>query len=121
LKISAPGINLSAVFGCLTVSTMSSNPGSARENKTLGCFPFVIGGLSFIPLLGVLFGLIAIVWGLSAWRGGGKKLALVGAAGIGFTILVYGALFYFGFAQRGGVYDDLRMKPELSRAKRGIL
>jgi hypothetical protein len=89
---------------------MSSNPGSARENKTLGCFPFVIGGLSFIPLLGVLFGLIAIVWGLSAWRGGGKKLALVGAAGIGFTILVYGALFYFGFAQRGGVYDDLRMK-----------
>jgi hypothetical protein len=89
---------------------MSSNPESARQNKPLGYFPFVVGGLAFIPLLGVLFGVIAIIWGLSAWRRGGKKLALVGAAGIGVTIVLYGALFYFGFAQRGGVYDDLRTK-----------
>src|SRR3546814_19495008 len=34
----------------------------------------------------------------------------MGGGGIGFTIVLYGALFYFGFAQRGGVYDDLRAK-----------
>src|SRR3546814_19733635 len=34
----------------------------------------------------------------------------MGGGGIGFTRVLYGALFYFGFAQRGGVYDDLRAK-----------
>ena len=82
---------------------------SANPEK-LGTFPFVVGGMSFIPLLGVLFGIIAIVWGLVTKKGGGKRLAAIGAGGIGFTIVIYGALFYFGFAQRGGVYDDLRAK-----------
>ena len=76
----------------------------------LGAFPFVVGGMSFIPLLGVLFGIIAIVWGLFTKKAGGKRLAAIGAGGIGFTIVIYGAIFYFGFAQRGGVYDDLRTK-----------
>src|SRR5471030_1682346 len=80
------------------------------ENKSLGRFPFVVGGLSFIPMLGVLFGLVAIVWGLIARKRGGAKLALVGAAGIGFSIVLYGGLFYFGFVQRGGIYDDLRAR-----------
>lgn len=78
--------------------------------QKLGTLPFVVGGMSFIPLLGVLFGLIAIVWGLVTKKSGGKRLAAIGAGGIGFTIVLYGALFYFGFAQRGGVYDDLRAK-----------
>ncbi|MGO9446630.1 MAG: hypothetical protein ACLPXB_17930, partial [Thiobacillaceae bacterium] len=87
---------------------MSTN-GSANSEK-LGTFPFVIGGMSFVPLVGVLFGIIAIVWGLVTKKLGGKRLAAIGAGGIGFTIVIYGALFYFGFAQRGGVYDDLRTK-----------
>lgn len=82
---------------------------SDSDNK-LGAFPFVIGGLSYIPLIGVLFGISAIVWGFSTKRKGGKTLALVGAGGIGFTFLLYGGLFYFGMVQRGGVYDDLRGK-----------
>ena len=81
-----------------------------KDDKRLGCFPFVIGGLSFIPLVGVLFGLVAIVWGLIARKRGGGKLALVGAAGIAFSIILYGGFFYFGFVQRGGIYDDLRAK-----------
>jgi hypothetical protein len=83
--------------------------GSANSEK-LGTFPFVIGGMSFIPMVGVLFGVIAIIWGLVTKKLGGKRLAAIGAGGIGFTIVIYGALFYFGFAQRGGVYDDLRAK-----------
>jgi hypothetical protein len=86
-----------------------STADSASPEK-LGTFPFVIGGMSFIPMLGVLFGVIAIVWGLVTKKSGGKRLAAIGAGGIGFTIVLYGALFYFGFAQRGGVYDDLRAK-----------
>lgn len=79
-------------------------------SEKLGRFPYVIGGMSFIPLIGVIFGIVAIVWGLVTKKYGGKRLAAIGAGGIGFTIILYGALFYFGFMQRGGMYDDLRTK-----------
>ena len=72
-----------------------------------GCLMYVIGGMSFIPLIGVLFGIIAITWGLVAKN---TKLAIVGTCGIAVTVILYGALFYFGFVQNGGVYDDLREK-----------
>jgi hypothetical protein len=83
---------------------------SNERDKKLGAFPFVIGGLSYIPLIGVFFGTAAVVWGLVTKRSGGKTLALVGAGGIGFTILIYSALFYFGMFQRGGIYDELRQR-----------
>jgi hypothetical protein len=81
-----------------------------EDQNKLGAFPFVIAGISFIPLIGVLFGMVAVIWGLVTKKQGGKKLAIIGACGIVFTIVVYGALFYFGFSQRGGVYDELRVK-----------
>lgn len=81
-----------------------------EEQEKLGAFPYVIGGISFIPALGVLFGVIAITWGLVTRKAGGRKLAIIGACGIGFSVLIYGSLFYFGFVQRGGIYDDLRVK-----------
>jgi hypothetical protein len=73
--------------------------------KPLGCLPWAIGGASFIPLIGVLFGLVAIVWGIAAraWQ-----LVVLGACGILFTIAIYGSLFYFGFVYRGGIFDELR-------------
>lgn len=80
----------------------------AAKGERLGGFPFVVGGLSFIPLIGVLFGVAAILWGLATKKAGGRKLALLGTGGILLTILLYGGLFYFGFVQRGGVYDELR-------------
>ena len=75
---------------------MSTNQESNGAHRQLVAFPFVLVGLSFIPLLGVLFGLITIGWGLSTNKRGGKKLALVGASGIGFTVIFYG-LFSFPF------------------------
>ena len=54
--------------------------------------------------------MIAIIWGLSTKKLGGKKLVFIGAGGIAFTVILYSALFYFGFAQRGGIYDELRKK-----------
>lgn len=86
--------------------------GQKEENhqKKLGVFPFVIGGMSFIPLIGVGLGVIAIIWGLVTRKAGGKTLAIVGACGILFTIVLYSALFYFGAVKRDGVYDELRLK-----------
>lgn len=81
-----------------------------EHEKKLGAFPFVIGGLSYIPLIGVLFGIVAIIWGIVTKKPGGKKLALIGGGGITFSVVLYSALFYFSFVQRGGVYDDLRAK-----------
>jgi hypothetical protein len=74
----------------------------------LGALPYVIGGLSFIPLVGIPFGLAAVIWGLATKKSGGGLLALIGSGGIAFTVLLYGGLFYFGIMQRGGIYDDLR-------------
>jgi hypothetical protein len=71
---------------------------------------YVVGGLAFIPLIGLLFGIAAIVWGLVTNKSGGKRVAALGASGIVLTVVLYGSLFYFGFVQRGGVYDDLRAK-----------
>jgi hypothetical protein len=76
-----------------------------QSGQKPGCAAYAIAGASFIPLVGVLFGIIAIVWGLfrRAW-----SLVLLGVAGILFTVAIYSALFYFAFHQRGGVYDKLR-------------
>lgn len=82
----------------------------SEDQRKLGAFPYVIGGLSFIPLIGVIFGLVAIIWGLATKKLGGKKLALIGTGGIAFTILLYSGLYYFGHVRRGGVYDDLRSR-----------
>ena len=46
---------------------MAENRMSAQERQPqdrLGAFPYVLGGLSFIPAIGVVFGVSAITWGL---------------------------------------------------------
>ena len=78
------------------------------QKESLGALPFVIAGLSFIPLIGIIFGIFVIVWGLVTTKSRGKVLALVGVVGILFSIFLYGSLFYFGAVQRGGIYDELR-------------
>jgi hypothetical protein len=75
---------------------------------SLGCLPYAIGGLSFIPLVGVLFGLVSVIWGIFKFKEGGWKLIIFGCLGILVTPIVYGAIFYFGFIQNGGIYDQLR-------------
>jgi len=90
----------------MSESSAESTPDTKPQK--LGQLPYVIGGISFIPLLGVPFGMIAIAMGLANMKRGGKLLAAIGAAGIAFTVILYGALFYFGFVQRGGIYDDMR-------------
>jgi len=85
-----------------------------------GCLGYVVGGMSFIPLIGVLFGIIAIIWGFKSKN---SKLKYVGSAGILFTVILYGSLGYFGFVQEHGVYDELRAtmtKTQLTGAVQAI-
>lgn len=89
----------------LNPDEMPKMPG---DSKTLGAFPFILAGMSFIPIIGVLFGIVTVCWGLATSRLDGKKLAMTGAGGICFTFLLYGGLYYFGFKQREGTNDSLR-------------
>ncbi|RUO38637.1 hypothetical protein CWE13_03045 [Aliidiomarina shirensis] len=96
---------------------MENEQGNAKE---AGCLGYVIGGMSFIPLIGVLFGIIAIIWGFAIKH---TKLKIVGVCGIGFTVILYSALGYFGFVQEGGIYDELRgefAKTQLNSAVQAI-
>jgi hypothetical protein len=83
-------------------------PAPAGTQERLRALPYLIAGLSFIPLIGLLFGLVAIGWGMATRKAGRRNLVLLGSGGIAFTLVLYGGLFYFGLVQRGGVYDHLR-------------
>ena len=82
-------------------------PSPARPDASphIGTVSIIIAVLSFIPMIGLPFGIVACIWG------GGRRswlLAVLGAGGILLNVVLYGSLFYFGFYQRGGPYDALR-------------
>src|SRR5262249_11336405 len=78
-----------------------------EQTKKVGTGSYVIAGLGFIPAIGVLFAIIAIILGLVKLRSGGKRLIVLGCLGILLTVGLYSTLFYEAFVVRGGVYDDL--------------
>lgn len=80
----------------------------SEPKEKISGLPFVFAGLSFIPLLGVPLGIVAIVLSAASKKQGRLKVVLIASSGICFTMFLYGSLFYFGFVQRGGIYDDLR-------------
>lgn len=65
-----------------------------KENKKTkhGTGAFVLSGVSFIPLIGVLPGIICIINALISRKENSKKLGLIGFAGIMFTIIIYGVI-----------------------------
>src|ERR1700689_4809076 len=81
-----------------------SAPTAPKPKSVAG---WVFGGLSFIPLFGVLFGIIAIVIGVVKRTRGQVYL---GIAGILFSVLLYGGIFYFGFIAKTGPFADLKAK-----------
>lgn len=81
-----------------------------KSEEKLGRYSYLLGGLSYIPLIGVLFGIFSIVWGLVSRKRGGLALALIGLGGIAFSCVLYGTLFYKSFVERGGTFDELRLR-----------
>lgn len=80
-----------------------------QKSEKLGIFPYIISGLAYIPLFGIPFGITAIIWGLVKKKIGGMRLVFIGSGGLIVTAALYGSLFYFGFVERGGIYDKLRV------------
>lgn len=104
----------------ITELMLDKNQNVAASRESTGCLGYVIGGMSFIPLVGVLFGVIAIIWGFKVKS---SKLKYLGSAGILFTVVLYSSLGYFGFVQENGVYDELRAtmaKTQLTSAVQAI-
>lgn len=64
------------------------------DKKRLNTSDYIIAVLSFIPLVGVLFGIISIAFGFTKKS---NLLKVLGSLGIFTTIIVYSALYYFGF------------------------
>ena len=60
-----------------------------RDEAQVSPWAYALGGLSFIPLLGVAFGLGAVCWGLATRRTGGRIVAVMGACGIASTAAMY--------------------------------
>jgi hypothetical protein len=78
----------------------TSQPSAAQPlQKPLGWVPYAIGAASFIPAVGVLFGLVAIIVGIAQRA---RIIIILGASGILFSVLLYAALF-----SSGGIYARL--------------
>ena len=91
-------------------NTNTSVPLSTELNpnqKSKSVIGWIFGGLSFIPLIGVFFGIIAIIIGSV------KKIKgqiILGALGILFSAILYGSLYYFGFVAQKGVFADMKIQ-----------
>jgi hypothetical protein len=78
------------------------NPG-----KSPTWFHYTMGVLAFIPILGVLVGLVLIIWGFHNRRTGGLRILSLGIAGICFTVLLLGGLTYHSkYLRDSGQLDD---------------
>ncbi len=121
ISILINGINLKArtkngqqVTKKLTSKKMSLAPKSGFAIASL-----VLGILSFIPSFGVIFGIIAIIFGcisLSQIKRNnlsGKGLAIagiiLGIIGILFTVAFIGFIFYLEFGAKTGPIADMRL------------
>lgn len=81
---------------------MTSTKLKHRKSNALG---YVFGGLSFIPLVGVFFAVLAIVFGIIRKA---KGPIFLGIAGILCTVILYGGLFYWGYVAKTGPYVELK-------------
>lgn len=71
-----------------------------QSKKRAGRLPYAMAVASFIPLIGVLFGLVAIVMGTArrAW----------GAVMLGASGVLFSAILYLALVPGGGIYGKMR-------------
>ncbi len=65
---------------------------STEKKKKHGAGAFVLAGFSFIPIIGVLTGIICILNAVIARRPNSKLLGLLGFSGIMFSVILYGVI-----------------------------
>lgn len=67
---------------------------STEDKKKHGAGAFVLAGISFIPLIGVLTGTICILNAAITRRPNSILLGMLGFAGIMVSVVLYGSIFY---------------------------
>lgn len=80
----------------------------AGDAQRLRRLPYAIGGLSFAPFVGFIFGSVAVIWGLALWKTTGKRLVVIGLAGMVFSFALQASLYRFGFIGRDGIPTPAR-------------
>ncbi|MEO9167619.1 MAG: hypothetical protein ABI230_04370 [Aestuariivirga sp.] len=79
---------------------------SEEKTRQIGIGSYIVVVLSFIPLVGIFFAIVAIIMGLRKFNEGGKRLIMLGCLGLVLTFSIYGTLFYKTFERRGGLFGD---------------
>ncbi len=72
-------------------------------NEKLGIFPFILGWLAFIPLIGIFFGLIAILWAILTKKQGSKKLIIISVIGVIFSVAI---IIWFSISETARAIHD---------------
>lgn len=95
---------------------MATNKQINQPKSGLAIASLILGLVSFIPMLGVILGIIAIVLGSIALRKinkfglGGKRLAIagiiLGLLGIIFTFVLYSSLYYYAFVAKNSPFNN---------------
>ncbi len=70
---------------------------NTEVEKKHGIGAFILAAISFIPLIGIFIGIICIVIAVVGKKSNSKLLGGLGFAGIMFSIVLYGSLFYKAF------------------------
>ena len=77
----------------------AENPDKSAEHANqpvaegIGPLPYMVAALSFMPVLGVITGPIALIWGITTLKRGGKPVAVIGAVGFLSQSLFFSFLF----------------------------
>ncbi|CAA6813755.1 MAG: Unknown protein [uncultured Sulfurovum sp.] len=66
-----------------------------KEEEALGKAPFIIAWMSFIPVLGIFFALIAIMIFLSTEKEGKKRLSIIAFIGFIYSVIVFTIFAYY--------------------------
>jgi hypothetical protein len=62
--------------------------------EKLGMTPFVIAWLSYVPIFGIFFSLIAIIWALATEKEGKKRLSVIALIGFVYSVILLGVFAY---------------------------
>ena len=91
--------------------------------ETPGWSAYALALSSFLPVLGIAGGAVSILYGLSKRKKGGMKVAIIGFAGLIFTLLGGVSDFYVKMKRQAGVFDTQpvqKTKKRLNGLVRGL-
>ncbi len=73
-----------------------------------GSFPYEMGLLSYVPFIGIIFGIVSIIWSPLTRRIGSKVPTLLGLGGIVVNLILIGMVYYG--STMGGLHRYLLLK-----------